>query len=78
MQIELTKKENKLIKVFQEHPSEFLSALYEVTNDPCKNKAALTEKEVEFLNCVKADPERAFEILQKILDERKNRSSETC
>ena len=38
----------------------------------------LTEKEVEFLNCVKADPERAFEILQKILDERKNRSSETC
>ena len=35
MTVEMSEREYKLMKVFQEHPEEFLESLFKVTKDPC-------------------------------------------
>lgn len=35
MTVEMSEREYKLMKVFQEHPEEFLDSLFKVIKDPC-------------------------------------------
>lgn len=64
----LTERENRLMKVFKEHPSEFCDSLHKTINTP------LTEKEIEFIKCFREDPERAIKCLETILNERKKKT----
>ena len=67
MQVEMTEREHRFMKAFQEHPSEFADSLLKV--------ADLTEEEHRFIESFRENPELAIECLKKVLSERKEKQN---
>lgn len=51
MTVEMSEREYKLMKVFQEHPEEFLDSLFKVIKDPCDTDRVQERREHRLEAC---------------------------